>query len=369
MNRLKTQKQSTHKWIPAHNEKTRLSGSWLFVARTVWVTLVALSLGLTIVSFPVYYQQLQRPCVDATTCNITAAMTAKGLQALTDIGFSVSGYAAFNTIFWAIILAVWSGIGFLIFWRRSIDKVVLLASFSLVMFNTGPTLSALPITYPALALPVILIGLFGQISLWLFFLLFPNGELVPRWMGLLIPLYILQSIIFVAPTTLLFNINNWPGWIHALLALSTDSGTIVSQIYRYRRVSTAVERQQTKWVAFAIITVASGFLVFGILFNVFFPVVDQSDSPYSLIQMVYPLLLLLLPFSVGIAILRYQLWDINLIIKRTLVYAILTACVVGIYVLIVGYLGALFHTGNNLGISLLATGLVAMLFQPLRERL
>ena len=75
------------------------------------------------------------------------------------------------------------------------------------------------------------------------------------------------------------------------------------------------------------------------------------------------------PISIGIAILRYRLYDIDLIINRTLVYGALTASVVGIYVLVVGYLGTLFRTDDDLLISLLATGLVAVLFAPLRERL
>jgi signal transduction histidine kinase len=69
------------------------------------------------------------------------------------------------------------------------------------------------------------------------------------------------------------------------------------------------------------------------------------------------------------AIFRSNLWDIDVLINRTLVYAALTASVAGIYILIVGYLGALFQTSGNLLVSLLATGLVAVLFQPLRDRL
>jgi signal transduction histidine kinase len=67
--------------------------------------------------------------------------------------------------------------------------------------------------------------------------------------------------------------------------------------------------------------------------------------------------------------LRYDLYDIDVVINRTLVYACLTACVVGIYVLAVVALGALFQTQSNLAVSLTATGLVAVLFQPLRGRL
>ena len=77
----------------------------------------------------------------------------------------------------------------------------------------------------------------------------------------------------------------------------------------------------------------------------------------------------LLSISIAIAVLRARLLDIDILINRTLVYGLLTAIVIGIYVLVVGYLGALFHTNGNLVISLIATGIVAVLFQPLRNLL
>jgi len=79
--------------------------------------------------------------------------------------------------------------------------------------------------------------------------------------------------------------------------------------------------------------------------------------------------MLLIPISIGVAILRQHLWDIDLIINRTLVYGALTTSVVLLYVLVVGGLGELLHVRGNLIISLLATGLAAVLFQPLRYRL
>jgi len=63
------------------------------------------------------------------------------------------------------------------------------------------------------------------------------------------------------------------------------------------------------------------------------------------------------------------LWDIDIIVSRTLVYGALTACIVALYILLVGALSLLSQTTGNLLISLLATGLIAFLFQPLRERL
>src|SRR5437588_11652373 len=100
MNRAKTQLQSASGSIAVSTKKTHLSGFRLIIARTVWLAVVIPSMGLTVVSFPVYYYQIQKACFDATTCNIPGAMTVKGLQALTALGITVNGYAAFNTIFW-----------------------------------------------------------------------------------------------------------------------------------------------------------------------------------------------------------------------------------------------------------------------------
>jgi signal transduction histidine kinase len=73
--------------------------------------------------------------------------------------------------------------------------------------------------------------------------------------------------------------------------------------------------------------------------------------------------------AASIAILKYRLYDIDILINRTLVYGALTAAVVGLYVLTVGALGAAFQARGNLGISLVAAGMVAVVFQPLRDRL
>jgi signal transduction histidine kinase len=79
--------------------------------------------------------------------------------------------------------------------------------------------------------------------------------------------------------------------------------------------------------------------------------------------------MLVVPVFTYIAILRYHLYDIDMVINRTLVYGALTSCVVGVYVLAVVAFGAIFQAQGSLGVSLLATGLVAIVFQPLRSRL
>src|SRR5215212_7331981 len=145
-------------------------------------------------------------------------------------------------------------------------------------------------------------------------------------------------------------------------------GAILSLVMRLVR-SRGEERQQIKW--FVAASVLGFFALFGV--TVVSNVVPEGNSFGDLVDFLANLLWIVvpasLPIAVGIAILRYRLYDIDILINRTLVYGALTVCIIGIYVLIVGYLGAVFQARGNLAVSILAAGLVAVMFQPLRERL
>jgi hypothetical protein len=213
---------------------------------------------LFIASLPVYYVQIQKACIDAVSCNLAGALSAKGIQNLPALGLSASSYAVLFIIFYIFIVTIWSGVGFLIFWRRSDDWFALLTAFFLVMVNItypGFPISALALAYPVLNLPIILLSMLGLASLALFLVLFPNGQLVPRWMVVFLLLAIFSTVSTVIPPTSRFSSNNIPGWLGFLLNIITFGSVIILQIYRYRRVSTRIERQQTKWVVAGIIIV------------------------------------------------------------------------------------------------------------------
>jgi len=327
----------------------------------------------------VYYAQIQRACVDPVTCNIAGTLTAKGLQELSALGLSVSGYAALLTIFFTIIVAIWSGIGLLIFWRRSDEWFALLTAFFLVMFNPtypGFPISALALAYPALNVPITVMSGLGLASLALFLVLFPNGRPVPRWMGLVLLLAMIGTVSTVFPPTSPFSSNNLPWWLNELISVPVFGAIIFSQIYRYRRVSTRVERQQTKWVVFGIIVALTGIFVILPIFTFFFPTLNQPNIPSSVIfgLISYPLVLLSLPVTVGMAILRSRLYDIDVLINRTLVYGTLTVLLALIYFGLVIGLESLVHLFSGQGaqtpvVIVASTLAIAALFQPLRRRL
>jgi signal transduction histidine kinase len=160
------------------------------------------------------------------------------------------------------------------------------------------------------------------------------------------------------------------------LLLTSIFVALLSLILRLRHAS-GNERQQLKWFFFAAVplTVFLSLLELMIVANFTTDAcIHLCRTPwlwevFRAVRYASILALLIVPVFTYIAILRYHLYDIDVVINRTLVYGALSASVVGIYVLAVVALGALFQAQGNIAVSLLATGLVAVLFQPLRSRL
>jgi signal transduction histidine kinase len=132
--------------------------------------------------------------------------------------------------------------------------------------------------------------------------------------------------------------------------------SLVSFVQRYRR-SLGEERQQLRWIGGSLgITACVGGL----------GAVTWGVFPYAYV--LYAFALLVLPVGTAVAILKYRLYEIDLVVNRAFVYGAMTVCVVASYVLVVGLVGATLSDRGDLVLSLAVTGLVAVCFQPLRER-
>ncbi|HEU4783108.1 MAG TPA: hypothetical protein VFS83_07210, partial [Ktedonobacterales bacterium] len=169
-----------------------------------------------------------------------------------------------------------------------------------------------------------------------------------------------------------------PEWLDPLINIPQYAAIIGAQIYRYRKVSTPTERQQTKWVVFGIVIVMIGISLPYPLFSVLVPASSQSNTIVSTLLglLNYPIVLLALPITIGIAILRSRLYDIDVIINRTLVYGSLTAILALVYVAgvigaqaIVNALTQRQSSEPSPILIVVTTLLIAALFQPLRRRL
>jgi hypothetical protein len=219
-------------------------------------------------------------------------------------------------------------------------------------------------------IPTQFLNTLSVIFIFLVFSLFPNGRLVPRWIGLV-------NLGWIAFTGLaLFlpsDLSTLPSWFSVLMVMLLAGlflALVVAQIHRYRKVSSPLERQQTKWIVFSLAVVVVVFLAWEVPF---ITVPSMSGSVYTLIStLVFTVTSMLIPLSFGFAILRYRLWDIDVLINRTLVYGSLTGLLALVYVgLVIGLqflLRGLINQTSTPAI-VVSTLVIAALFQPLRRRI
>ena len=296
---------------------------------------------------------------------------------LDQLGLSFDFFALYGVVLEVLFASVFVAVAALLFWRKSADNVALFVSLALLLFGTATqpiALEVLTLTQPDWRLPVDVLHFLGSACFSLLLYLFPDGHFVPRWTRW-------TALIWIAWLIPRYWIPDWPPsntwlvWPNLIVWLGGLGTAVYSQMYRYGRVSNTVQRQQTKWAVFGITTALTGFVIVNVVVSAIALPSPTSASELAALMIGAALMygaLLLIPLSIGIAILRYRLFDIDIVINRTLVYGALTVTVVGIYVLVVGYLSVLFRAAGGqveLAISVLATGLVALLFQPLRTRL
>jgi hypothetical protein len=292
--------------------------------------------------------------------------------ALAELGLSASAYALYNVALDTIFVSVFAVVGTVIFWRRSDDPVALLVATMLVVWAplNGLFLPT-PVTiesYPVLERTLTYIG---YIAWMLFFYLFPSGHFVPRWTRWLALIY---GVFFFGLWNFTpFGPLSWPPPLFIAAVLAVWGSFPMAQIYRYIRVSDPVGRQQTKWVVFGVAVAIVGTLatIFTVEAAVDLPPTDVGQRMLS--KLLMDASGLMIPLSIGVAVLRSRLFDIDVVINRTLVYGSLTIMLLLVYFGGVTATQALFSalTGQQelpqlaVVVSTLA---IAALFDPLRRR-
>ncbi len=182
-------------------------------------------------------------------------------------------------------------------------------------------------------------------------------------------LWTVRTLFFLIPGP--YNIMFWPAALNAVDEVLSYGGTLVLLIYRYVRVFSSSQRQQAKWLLFGF----GGLFVVIILYDLIAALVPGLAAPDSLYLLAGGTLttvtFLLIPLSVAMAILRSRLWEIDVIIRRTLVYSTLTMLLVLLYVGLVLVFGSLVRASlgqqQNPLVIVASTLVIAVLFQPLRQ--
>lgn len=343
----------------------RLRGKVLLVARVAWITLIAFSLLSFATEIPGLFATIKQVCPQQ------CAFVSQQQTALANIGMSIETYALIVVTLSCVVLLISLAMALLVFWRRSDDWMALIVAFFLVALPLG-NISALSPSGPPpdsllASLIITLLNLPFYAVFYGAFLIFPSGRFVPRWSWILLLLWLFDI------TAITLQLNILDGLLYLGYPLLYGSA-ILCQLYRFWRHSTPMQRQQTKWVVFGLIA--------SLLANQIFWQTNGLPSLQSTIYgpvtlLCYLVTLLALPLCFFLAIQRYRLYEIDVLIRRALIYGSLTIMLALVYLGGVIGLQALLNVfarsrgGADFSppVVVITTLLIAALFQPLRARI
>jgi signal transduction histidine kinase len=346
-------------------------GRWASVARGATLAVSALTVALFIAAVPVAFDHYRGVCGASVVEACGFQLPPEGVRRLQAAGLSTTFNASFFLTLQAAYASAHLLVAGLVFWRSRGNPIAIFVALFLVTSGAGSFIGAteeLVAAQPAWWLPVGAVKFIGDACLVLFFFLFPDGRFTPRWTLWLAPLWTLVMFFNrFAPESVLAS-GTWPLPL-ALGTLAALFGScILAQVLRYRRTSDRVQRQQTKWVVYGVSAALGSFgVIVVVTMSLPAPYMAAGAAGFYATNALVYAVMLLVPLSIGTAVLRFRLWDVDPIINRTIVYVALTASIVGVYLLVVSGLGVLLQARGNLLLSLPATGIVALMVQPLRE--
>ncbi|UJF31576.1 histidine kinase [Paenibacillus hexagrammi] len=326
------------------------------------------ALALFAASIPTFYTQLRDYCSLQPCQSFYVPPPPAGWLAAHHV--TPGQYAFSYEVIYAVFGFVYVLAGMLIYYKKPNEWLGLLGTMMLMSLGTTftPITSAL-MQYPWLTYPFRIIEGLGFAAFILFFFMFPTGKFVPKWSMIAAFLVIGVRVPgMLAPGTIL-DIQYWSQILMFVWLFGWASCLIGVQIYRYKREMKPLERQQTKWVVYGLVVSLSGLLGFTIIYIIWQSAFDSDPYLTYLMEVCIHFSMLIIAVTLMMAILKHRLWDIDPLMNRTLVYGILTACVVGVYALSIGYFSKLLNGQHHWFASVVATGIVAVMFAPVKAKL
>ena len=341
---------------------------WLNLARVLWLCIVIPAYALFLVNIPTYFASLHVPHAPNAQM-FTGQLTPADVHTLQAWNLSLDFYATFMVLVSLVLQFSYAIMGVLLFLRKSDSRIALFTSFALMMLPFGfanLTLQALPSNWLWL---ISSLSALGNASLLLCGFVFPDGRFVPRWIRW-IALFMLAYWATVASFP---SLGLDRSMLSLVLFFSFVLCTIIIQLYRYHSVSTLQQRQETKWAMFGVSLAVVGNILPRLLYYfVLVPLTGVTSLSYAFMVSLIMASMLAIPYTLAIAVLHYRLWEIDIIINRTLVYSTLT---VTLSVILVGLtLGlqflvrAIIHQTSEIAL-VVSTLAIAALFEPLRRQI
>jgi hypothetical protein len=357
---------------PAIRKRDQWHKVWLLIARAACIIFTSSAILLFFFSLRTYYAQLVIVCPTLPGCSFAGQLSQSTLPWFQSIHLSVSTYAVIYLTLAMLNALLSLIIGIVIVWRlwgTSNEVMGLLTAFVLILWGTIDNANGDFANFsPTIPFFLQTVGTIGFILFWpalgTFLLIFPTGRFVPRWTWIIILLWVIQIPLYGLlqyGSPLLFAAERFIVYGSSFAVL----------YWRYLHLFTYPQKQQTKWMLYGLVPFYLIYLLYGALQSI--PALNAPSSLYLVIGPIFILLIhLMVPLGVGIAMLRYRLWDIDILINRTLVYSTLTISLALVYAgLIIGlqYLLRGMISQNNDVAIVVSTLAIAALFQPLRHRI
>jgi hypothetical protein len=369
----------TSSYEQRHEANTDLQRRWIFPVRCLWIALVILTLAIFIASLPIFAALLQTICtgIYGTVCAYQQ-LSPEQVAMLKGLGLSLGAYATFTIALTIATMVASLVVSALIVWRRSDDRMALIVALMLVTLAPINAVSTVTVSSTPWQIPNECLEFLGIGLIMLVFLLFPGGQFVPRWTRWTLVVSLAGQVPNIFFPNASFTQNSHADALGYFLLVSEAAILVIVLLYRYRRVSSPMQRQQTKWVVFGMAIPTIIYFGGSALYLIFPPLAQPNllyGAPYQLaLSAIFSCLLLCFPLAFGFAMLRSRLWDIDVLINRTLIYGTLTVTLALVYFGLVIGLQSLVRlvagTISELPLVIVASTLaIVALFEPLRRRI
>ena len=354
-------------------ESPKAKQTLLILLRVAWLALAALLLALFFAGQGPRIRELSTICVGAG-CPLLAPSPADA-AVIEEAGFTLTQFGYLQQAFEVLVALIMLAFAAVIFLARFDDWFGILVSFTILLFGLVFMVeadNAFIDLHPTWRTPHDLLSAVTA-TLFVFLLyLFPDGRFTPRGTKYAAALLLIAGVVDAlyhnaTQTSTTF------GLLMTVIYMASLAAGLCAQLYRYRRVSSPMARQQTKWVLYGFTVLVLAMLAYSLFVELLPPSSARARVLFNTVgfSIMVPIILLF-PLSMMFSILRYRLWDIDFVVNRTLVYGTLTALLVLLFLASVTMLQTLFLrlTGQDSQAAIvLSTLLITVLFNPLRSRL
>ena len=336
-----------------------------------WVLAAIYVVQLYIFSIRPGYATLTQVCTEPICSGVQ--VSTQGLQSLTRLGISLRVFAISEQILIFGATAVYATVSLLIFRAKRHDNVAIYVALVLLLYGAfvSDYVDILRDVQPQFADLIDVLPGLTLIAFAILCYVFPDGRFVPRWTRWAAWSWIIVPTILVVATV--FDAYDQAIGPIGIVLLAMLATCIIAPIIRYRRLTSYAQRQQLKWVLFGLTQFLAMLMIGGELQPLIFPTLDVIGTlPSIILNLLEWASLTLFPVTVGIALLRYRLWNVDLVINRTLVYVPLTSILTVIYTTSIAVSQRLFITATGeqpQAVAIFTTIILTTTFSPIKNAL